>query len=148
MGTGTDNSELRTTTRALPVPTPATQPFWDALGRHELTVQYCANCQSHVFYPRFSCPTCGDQGLAWVRVSGRAKLHSYVINHSAAPGFEKDVPYVIAIVELDEGPRMMTNLRDVAPDPLALELDMPLEVTFQTRGGFTLPMFRPVQVAT
>jgi uncharacterized protein len=133
------------TVRAVPVPTPVTQPYWDALDRHELTVQRCADCRSHVFYPRPSCPSCGSRGLEWVRVSGRATLHSYVIMHVPAPGFESDVPYVIAIVELEEGPRMMTNLRAVAPDPGALALDMPLEVTFESRDGRTLPMFRPAR---
>ncbi len=80
----------------------------------------------------------------WVRASGRASLHSYVINHVPAPGFEDEAPYVIAIVQLEEGPRMMTNLRKVAAEPEALPLDLPLEVTFEARNGRTLPMFQPV----
>jgi uncharacterized OB-fold protein len=78
-----------------------------------------------------------------VNASGRATLHSYVINHLPAPGFEDEVPYVIAIVELEEGPRMMSNLREVAAEPNAMPLDMPLEVVFESRDGRTLPMFRP-----
>jgi uncharacterized OB-fold protein len=68
-------------------------------------------------------------------------LYSYVITHRAAPGFE--APYVIAEVELDEGPRLLSNLVDVAPDPDVLPLDLPLEVTFEAFGEVTLPLFRP-----
>jgi uncharacterized OB-fold protein len=80
-----------------------------------------------------------------VQASGRATLHSYVINHIAAPGFEGETPYVIAAVELEEGPRMMSNIVGVAPDPELLVLDMPLEVTFEQRAGVALPMFRPAK---
>jgi hypothetical protein len=76
------------------------------------------------------------------RASGRATLHSYVINHRPAPGF--DAPYAIAVVELDEGPRMMTNIVDCAQTPEALALDMPLEVVFAEQNDeISLPLFRP-----
>ncbi|EHI45165.1 hypothetical protein OPAG_05198 [Rhodococcus opacus PD630] len=127
-----------------PIPTPVTQPYWDALDRHELMIQRCAHCSAANFYPRLACPSCGSRRIDWVRASGRASLHSYVINHVPAPGFEDEAPYVIAIVQLEEGPRMMTNLRKVAAEPEALPLDLPLEVTFEARNGRTLPMFQPV----
>jgi uncharacterized OB-fold protein len=76
-----------------------------------------------------------------VRASGRGALHSYVITHRAAPGFE--APYAIAEVELEEGPRMLSNLVGVAPDPEALPLDLALEVPFESFGEVTLPRFRP-----
>ncbi|MCP9955509.1 Zn-ribbon domain-containing OB-fold protein [Actinomadura madurae] len=80
-------------------------------------------------------------------MSGRARLSSYVINHVPAPGYAGDVPYVIAIVQLDEGPRMITNLVDVPPDPRALPLDLPLELVIEPRGDQALPLFRPVPEA-
>lgn len=132
--------------KAVAVPTPVSEPYWAALARHELTVQRCGSCGRHNFYPRLSCPACGARRLAWVRCTGRARLHSFVINHFAAPGFEDEVPYVIAIVELEEGPRMMANLRGVAADPACLTIDMPLEVAFEERDGQTLPAFRPAAV--
>jgi uncharacterized OB-fold protein len=132
--------------KAVAVPTPVSEPYWQALVRHELTVQSCGSCGRRNFYPRLSCPACGAQRFEWLRCTGRARLHSFVINHVPAPGFEDEVPYVIAIVELEEGPRMMTNLREVAADPASLTIDMPLEVTFESRDGQTLPMFRPAQV--
>jgi uncharacterized OB-fold protein len=69
-------------------------------------------------------------------------LYSYVINHMAAPGWQGEVPYVIAVVQLDEGVRILSNLVGIAPDPAALELDMPLEVVFEARGNMTLPLFK------
>jgi uncharacterized OB-fold protein len=75
--------------------------------------------------------------------SGRGRLHTYVISHRAAPGFEADVPYAIAVVELDEGPRMLTNIVGVANTPESLVLDMPLEVDFEERGDQVVPVFRP-----
>jgi uncharacterized OB-fold protein len=130
-------------TRALPVATPVTQPYWDGLSRGELLLQRCATCARHVFYPRPACPHCGGGELAWVAASGRARLHSFVISHMPAPGFEADVPYVIAIVELDEGPRMMTNLLGVAPNPSDLRVEMPLVLKVVERDGQALPFFAP-----
>ena len=86
------------------------------------------------FYPRPICPSCGSGDVEWFTASGRATLYSYVINHRPAPGFEADAPYAIAVVQLAEGPRMMTNLVGVDPTPEALQLDMELRVVFERRG--------------
>lgn len=76
-------------------------------------------------------------------MSGKARLFSYVINHRAADGFEEEAPYVVALVELEEGPRMLSNIVGVDPDPDVLVLDMPLIVDFEDRRGFSVPVFRP-----
>jgi uncharacterized OB-fold protein len=131
------------TAKAVPVPTPNTKPFWEGTQAGELRMQRCTGCASHFLYPRPNCPSCGSTQTEWVKASGRATLYSYVINHMAAPGWEGEVPYVIAVVKLAEGPRMMSNLVGVAPDPAALVLDMPLEVTFEPRGNMMLPLFKP-----
>jgi uncharacterized OB-fold protein len=81
--------------------------------------------------------------LSWVRASGRARLYSYVISHLAMPGWAGQTLYVIAVVELEEGPRMMTNIVGVPADPAHLVLDMPLEVVFEPRGEVMLPQFKP-----
>ena len=125
------------------LPTPTTLPFWDAAAEGRLSVQRCGPCGTHVFYPRLACPACGSRELTWVDVSGRATLSSYVINHLPAPGFEDAGPYVIAIVRLEEGPTMMTNLVDVVAAPGQLVIDMPLEVAFEDRLGQVVPVFRP-----
>lgn len=128
--------------RFVPVPTPETQHFWDGAREGELRLQRCTRCERSYFPPRPFCPRCGSREVAVFRASGRARLHSYVINHRPAPGFE--APYSIAVVELEEGPRMMTNVVDVPQTPEALVLDMPLEVTFHAlTDEIALPLFRP-----
>lgn len=129
--------------KVVPKPTPVTQPFWDGTKAHELRVQRCDDCGEHIFYPRSLCPHCASTALTWVTVSGDATLDSYVISHHPAPGFE--APYVIAIVKLAEGPRMLTNIVGVPPEPEHLRLDMPLRVTYEERGDQVLPLFTPVE---
>jgi uncharacterized OB-fold protein len=132
-----------------PVPTPLTQPFWDACARGELHVQQCATCARSFFPPCRFCPYCLSADVRWRAASGRARLYSYLIQHRAAPGFTPaDVPYAVAIVELDEGPRMMTNIVGIPSTPEALELDMPLQVRFVERGPIALPVFGPVTEGT
>jgi uncharacterized protein len=126
-----------------PVPTPETQPFWDGCAAGELRIQRCLDCAEAYFYPRPVCPACGSTAVEWFTATGEATLYSYVISHRPAPGFEDDAPYAIAVVQLAEGPRMMTNLVGVPNTPEALVLDMPLRVTFTRRGEVSLPMFTP-----
>lgn len=131
-----------------PVPTPDTAPFWEGTSLGELRLQRCGACGHAFFYPRAGCPGCGSTDVAWERASGRARLHTYVINHRAAPGFEGQVPYAIAVVELEEGPRMMSNVVGVPNTPEALVLDMDLEVDFEPRGRVAVPVFRPAGSAS
>ena len=133
--------------KAAPVPTPETQPYWDGCAAGELRIQRCLDCGKPYFYPRPLCPSCGSGRVEWFTASGQATLYSYVINHRPATGFEDDVPYAIAVVELAEGPRMMTSIRGVPATPEALVLDMPLRVAFEQRGDFWLPVFTPGQGA-
>lgn len=126
-----------------PQATPETQPFWDGCAAGELRLQRCQQCRRFCFYPRVACPSCGSAELRWQRVSGRATLYSYVISHLPGPAHRDGEPYVIAVVELDEGPRMMSNIVGVDPVPAALPLDLPLDVDFEPRGSMTVPVFRP-----
>jgi len=130
-------------TKAEPRPTPETEPYWEGCAAGELRLQRCTTCDAHYFPPRPFCPTCLSDDVVWEAVSGRGTLHTYVINHRAAPGFE--APYAIAVVQLDEGPRMMSNIVGVDPTPEALVLDMALQVSFETRGEIQLPVFGPVE---
>jgi uncharacterized OB-fold protein len=129
--------------KPVPEPTPDTQPFWDGCARGELLLQRCRDCGKPYFYPRPVCPACGSTDVEWFRASGRATLYSYVINHRPARGFETEAPYAIAVVELAEGPRMMTNIVGVPNTPEDLILDMELQVTFEQRGDITIPLFAP-----
>ena len=107
-------------------------------------MQRCRACDQVYFPPRPGCPACGSLEVSVFAASGRATLYSYVINHRAAPGSGFEAPYAIAVVELEEGPRMMTNLVDTPQTPEALVLDMALEVSFVAMSDeITLPLFRP-----
>ena len=132
-------------TNAKPTPkeTPETAHYWAGIAQSELRLQRCQACSRAYFYPRPSCPHCFSSDVVWEVASGRGRLHTYLLNFRAAPGFEGDVPYAIAIVELEEGPRMMSNIVGVDNTPQNLVLDMALEVEFQQRGEGTVPVFRP-----
>ncbi len=134
-----------TYTGPVPKPTPETKPFWDATKQHTLKIQRCDDCAQHYFYPRPLCPHCLSRNVAWVAVSGRGKLHSFVINHRAPRGFPAAGPFIIGIVELDEGVKMMSNIVGIEPDPKLLRCDMPVEVVFEDiTAEITLPKFKPV----
>lgn len=127
----------------LPVPTPETAHFWEGTRRGELRLQRCDDCDEVYFPPRPFCPKCSSRSVSVFAASGRATLYSYVINHRPHPAF--DGPYSIAVVELEEGPRMMTNIVGTEQTPEALALDMPLEVTFDAvSDDITLPYFQPL----
>ena len=130
--------------RELPRPTPETQNFWDGTKAGELRLQQCGDCENVYFPPRHFCPGCGSKNVAVLKASGRATLHSYVISHLPAPGFEP--PYAIAVAKLDEGPKMMCNIVDCPQTPVALVIDMPLEVSFEKiNDDITLAQFKPVR---
>ncbi len=102
-----------------PLPRPLspelTRPFWEAAKRHELRMPRCTTCDHVFFYPRSECPRCLSTNLEWVQVSGRARLHSFtVVQQPANAAFRDDVPYVYAVVQLDEGPRLRSDLPRVA----------------------------------
>ena len=130
--------------RARPKPTPETQHFWDGTQAGELRLQRCDAYANVYFPPRPFCPACASRKVSIFKASGKAKLYSYVIHHRPVPGFTP--PYAIAVVELDEGPRMMSNIVDCPQTPEALELDMKLEVAFEKLDDkITLPLFRPAK---
>lgn len=126
-----------------PVPTiyPETQFYWDGAKEGKLMLQSCTDCDKPYFPPRPFCPLCGSRAVKAFEASGKGRLHSYVINHMPAPGYTP--PFTVAVVELEEGPRMMSNILECPPEPDALVLDMPLEVTFEVRGDLNIPQFRP-----
>jgi uncharacterized OB-fold protein len=132
--------------RPLPVITPETMHFWDGTRDGELRLQRCSDCEHVYFPPRPFCPRCAGSNIAIVVASGRATLLSYVISHLPASGFTP--PYVIAIVALEEGPQMLTNIVGCEPSPEALELDMPLFAQFaRATDDITLVLFAPTPPA-
>jgi uncharacterized OB-fold protein len=127
-----------------PKPTPDTEEFFAGTKKGELRLQRCQSCGRAYFYPRTGCPYCGSTNVEWFTASGEATLYSYVISHRAAPGFDAEVPYAIAVVELTEGPRMLSNIVGVPNTPENLPLDLALTVEFEARGEEMVPVFRPV----
>jgi uncharacterized OB-fold protein len=131
--------------RPLPKPTPESQHFWDGCKAGELRLQRCKSCAHTYFPPRPFCPVCATRDVEVYKASGKASLYSYIINHRPRPGFGED-PYAIAVVTLEEGPRMMTNIVDCLQTPEALQLDMPLQVTFeQQNDDIFIPLFKPAE---
>ena len=138
-------TEQRRPQKAVPQPNAETQVFWDKANEDELWIQRCNQCGKPYFYPRFFCPNCLSKDVEWFKTSGKGTLHTYMINHRPAPGFGPE-PYALAVVQLDEGVRMMTNIVGIENTPENLVLDMPLEVVFEEVGpGRKVPYWRPAQ---
>ncbi|MER5739468.1 MULTISPECIES: OB-fold domain-containing protein [unclassified Streptomyces] len=118
-----------------------TRPYWDAAARGRLLLRRCRACARPHHYPREFCPHCWSEDVDWETASGRATLHTWsVVHRNDLPPFGDRVPYVAAVVDLAEGPRMMTEVVDVPEGDL--RVDMPLEVTFRTGAdGVTVPVF-------
>jgi hypothetical protein len=129
-------------TKPLPRPTVTSRPYWDAAKRHELKLQRCGACNALIYYARDRCPQCFSDQLTWQTVSGRGKVYSYTVVRRASTRSFSDKPYVLAIVELDEGGvRMTTNIE--AP-PEQVKVGMPVNVFFDdVTPERTLVKFKP-----
>jgi uncharacterized protein len=127
----------------LPVPDDYTRAWWDAAAEGRLLVVRCGSCGKAHYYPRPFCPRCGAQDVAWEQASGNAVLYTWSVVHSNdLPPFRDKLPYVAAVVDLAEGPRMMTNV--VGCNPEALRVGMELRVQFEELAeGLHIPVFRP-----
>ncbi len=128
----------------LPSPDPETQPFWDGCREGRFLVRHCNACGRDYFYPRPFCPTCWSDDVEWKEASGRGTLYTYSIVHvNDLPPFNERVPYVAAIVELDEGPRVMTNIEGTPFDQL--RIGAAVEVDWKPiSDDVTIPVFRQV----
>ncbi len=129
---------------AIPLPSPdaLTQPFWDACRNGALEVMVCGECE-HRFLPAAPCcPRCWSQQVSMTEVSGRGRVFSFVVYrrtyHPALPA-----PYVVALIELEEGPRLISNVIGCEPERVAI--DMPVQVVFERVEDFALPRFEPAQ---
>jgi uncharacterized OB-fold protein len=131
------------TGRYLPVIYPEEIPFWEAAKRRQLKLQRCTSCGTAWYPIGPACPFCFSMDFAWSPMSGRGTLHNYVVYHKAwTPWFEKRVPYAVVQVQLEEGPRLTTNLLDCALD--AIRIGMPVEAAYEdVTDEITLLQFRP-----
>jgi len=132
--------------KPLPQISPLTQPFWEAAAARKLVMQRCDACGSFVWCPRPACAECGSDKLEWTQVSGLGHVYSFTVIREVVGrggrGFEKDIPYVVAWVDLEEGPRFVTNIVGCPVDEV--EIGMPVEVIFEEAGeGIFLPKFGP-----
>ena len=127
--------------KPVPHPSPETLPFWEAAKAHRLLLPQCNRCGEFWFPPTQRCAHCLSADFAWRESGGTGRVYSFVVYHRVYhPGFEGDVPYVVAIVELDEGPRLISNIVGVALD--AVRCDMRVRVTFDDiEPGVTIPKF-------
>lgn len=120
-----------------------TRPFWEGCREHLLKIQQCADCGLLRWPPGYVCPGCLSQESQWIAARGKARVYTFAVYHVAYhPGFQEELPYVVAVVELAEGPRMMTNI--IGCDPGAVYCDMPVEVAWDdVDDWFSIPRFRP-----
>lgn len=130
--------------RPLPPITDDTEAWWDSTRHQRLMVQTCTTCRHHQLYPRALCVSCHSTDLVLTNASGRATVYSYSVTWRSADSRHFHPPYVVALVRLEEGPLMTTNLVDVGPDQL--RCDLPVEVLWeQLEDGRHLPTFRPAK---
>ncbi|MGH7179871.1 MAG: Zn-ribbon domain-containing OB-fold protein [Tepidisphaeraceae bacterium] len=132
--------------KLLPDPTAESAPFWAACRERALRIQRCDRCGLFAFPPAARCPKCLSVELTWTTLSGRGQVHSFVIYRRAYhAAFEAELPYLVALVELDEGPRLISNI--VGCDATAVRCDLPVEVVFeQVTDTVTLYKFKPLNV--
>lgn len=129
------------TSRPIPQPTPDTAPFWSATLEGQLSIQQCRACGKYVFYPRLLCPACLSSDLNWMVASGRGTVYSYTVVQRAPAAFASLVPYVVGLIELDEGPRLMSWIKT---DVHSVRIGMRVKVTFQRESdAVALPIFVP-----
>ncbi len=128
--------------KPLPMPTSWSKPFWDGCKRNELLIQKCKDCQKHIFYPKLFCPHCLSPNLEWVKASGRGKIYSFTVVYSYQPTeFSENVPYIVAVIDLQEGVRMMSNIVGCTPE--TVKCDMEVKVVFENvTEEITLPKFK------
>ena len=133
------------TAKPLPQADPVTAPFWASVRAHAMQIQRCRACGQHIFYPRGLCPHCFASDLEWVRVSGQGTLYAFTIVHRHPnPAFQAGVPYVVALVELAEGVRLLGNLTGIAPDPAVVKVGLLVEIAYDdVTTDISLPVFRP-----
>ncbi|MBI3063177.1 MAG: OB-fold domain-containing protein [Deltaproteobacteria bacterium] len=132
--------------KPLPEITPITQPFWEGAAKGKLLMQRCRDCHSWVWCPRPACVECGSERLEWTPLSGRGRVFAFTVIREvvgrALRGFAKDIPYVTAWIDLEEGPRFCSNIVHCPVEKVAI--GMAVEVLFEDAGsGIFLPKFQP-----
>jgi uncharacterized OB-fold protein len=130
--------------KPLPAQDELNKPFWEAARRHELVLQHCLRCGSYRYPAGLNCCECLSDELEWKKVSGRGTVYTWTVFHRAYhPAFVDDIPYAVVAIELDEGPRMTSNLVNCSLKDI--KIGMRVEVIFEeVSDEISLPKFRPV----
>ena len=130
--------------KPLPTVSGESKPYWDSCRMGQLVIQTCDNCSEFQFYPRGICANCWSYDIQWYKSTGKGTVWSYTVTYqNRTPGFAEDVPYVLALVELEEGVKMFTNIVDC--EPRDVSIGMEVEVTFvQANNQISIPYFKPV----
>lgn len=130
------------TAKPTPRVTALTRPYWDAAREHRLVLQHCRACGVCVHYPRPWCPACWSADLEWRDSTGRGRVHTFSVVHQPPFDAFSDVPYVLAVIKLEEGPQIMANVVNI--DPAEVRVDLGVRVCYEEReGGFVVPQFEP-----
>lgn len=125
-----------------PPTNPDSQPFWDATAQDKLLLPRCDKCSTVIWYPRAFCPACGSLDVSWFEASGKGSVYSFTIIRKGENMYGAAAPYVLAYVELEEGPRIMTNIVDC--DVESVSIGQSVSVVFHDTGsGSKLPRFVP-----
>ena len=129
--------------KPLPTVSGETKPYWDSCRRGQLVIQKCDSCGKYQFYPRGICANCWSNDIQWHKAAGNGTVWTFTVTYqNRTPGFAEEVPYVLALVELEEGVRMFTNI--VECEPRDVKIGMAVEVTFaRANDQITIPYFKP-----
>jgi uncharacterized OB-fold protein len=133
--------------KPLPQADPTTAPYWESVKAHAMKIQKDNDTGKFFFYPRGLSPFSLSGNISWEPVSGKGTVYAFtIVNLNRAPGFADELPYVVALIELEEGVRVMSNVIDVEPDPQHVKVGMPVEIVYEdVTDEITLPKFRPAQ---
>ena len=132
-------------TKPVPRVTETTRPYWDGARDGKLMLQRCTGCRAVIHYPRPWCPQCWATDLEWFEASGRGNVVTFTVVHQAPfPSYTENVPYVLAVIRLAEGPQMMANVLGI--EPARMRIDLAVRVVFEERSdGFRVPQFEPLE---
>ena len=136
-------AETETPTKALPPVSPESLEYWEGCRDGKLLLQRCTDCGHVQFYPRLLCSACAGERLEWQQAEGRGVVKSFtIIRRAVSAAYEPDAPYVVALIELAEGPTMMSNV--VGCEPESVAIGMAVQLDFEAISeAISLPIFRP-----
>lgn len=129
--------------RPLPRPDSTTRPYWEAARQHWLVIQRCLDCDRSIHYPRAICPDCLSNHLVYEEVTGAGTIYSFTVTHRPPPAFADEAPYIVALVDLANGVRLVTRIVDAAPEDISIGANVLVDY-MEVSSEVILPVFRLV----